>query len=100
MSKDLVAEIVQKKSVHVDIPKSTHLNLRIELLKRDDLSIQAVFSEVAERIVLGDPYMLDLLEELKQRQRNKKIAKLSDTDTESLFNILERESPLSRERQE
>lgn len=100
MSHNLSDEITQKKSVHIDIPKSTHTNLRIALLKNDDLSMQSVFAEVAERIVLGDPYMMDMLQELNVRRRDKQIHKLSDTDAESLFNILERESPLSQGHQE
>lgn len=100
MSHNLSDEITQKKSVHIDIPKSTHTNLRIALLKNDDLSMQSVFAEVAERIVLGDPYMMDMLQELNVRRRDKQIHKLSDTDAESLFNILERESPLSQRHQE
>jgi hypothetical protein len=44
--------------------------------------------------------MLQMLNELNARRRDKQIHKLSDTDAESLFNILERESPLSQGQQE
>jgi|TARA_R110000787_G_scaffold249456_1_gene355047 hypothetical protein len=96
MSHNLADEIVRKKSVHIDIPKSTHTGLRIALLKNGDLSIQSVFAEVAERIVLGDPGMIELLKELQIKKRDKTIKSLSNTDSDSVFEILERESPFSK----
>ena len=58
--------------------------------------LRGVATEVAERIVLGDPGMIELLKELQIKKRDKTIKSLSNTDSDSVFEILERESPFSK----
>lgn len=100
MSKDLAKEVVRKKSVHVEMPKDVHMQLRITLFKNGNLPIQAVFAEVAERIGLEDPYMMKLLSDLREKRENRQIRSITETDAEELFSIMERESPFSPDTQE
>jgi len=94
MSKDLGMELGRKKTVHIEMPKSIHTRMRVKLIEQE-LSIQSVFQEVAERISIGDPYMMRLLDFVQEKRLNKRVASISETDAESLFSILEKHSPLS-----
>lgn len=95
MSKKLAEQITKKKTVHIEIPRAIHTKMRIVLLENGELPIQAVFREVAERITLEDPYMIRLMKAVQEKRENQRVRTLGETDAESLFNILERESPLS-----
>jgi phosphoribosyl-ATP pyrophosphohydrolase len=59
--------------------------------------MQEVYEELSQRIAAESPEMISMLEDLSQRKRDKIVKKLSETDAESLFNIIERENPLSDE---
>jgi len=41
--------------------------------------------------------MIQLIEELSQKKRDKIVKKLSETDAESLFNIIAQDNPLSED---
>jgi len=88
------SDFVQKKSVHINLNKETHSAFRTVLFKRG-LSMQETFEELALRVGLEDSSLLDMLDELIEKKRNKTKASLSETDAEKLFNILEEESPFS-----
>ena len=77
-----------KKSVHINLTKSTHGELRVILL-RMGLSMQEVFEDFAQRVVSGDGFAHRVLETIERRKRNKEIEKLSETDVESLFDAIE-----------
>ena len=57
--------------------------------------MQEVFEEIAQRIAAQSPDMIKLMESLSQKKKDKIIQKLSETDAESLFNIIEEENPLT-----
>ena len=59
--------------------------------------MQEVLEEVVQRIAAGNPDMLDMLEEIQKKKRDKAIGRLSDTDAESIFNVIETDNPLSSE---
>ena len=82
-----------KKTIHFTLSRESHAGLRIACFKAK-LSMQEVFEEIAQRIAAESPDMINLLSELSEMKRNKIIKKLSDTDAESLFNIIEQENPL------
>ena len=82
-----------KKTIHFNITRESHSKLRIECFKHR-LSMQEVFEEISQRIAAESPDMMSLLEELGHRKRDKIIKKLSKTDAESLFTLIEAESPL------
>jgi len=90
----LAGEITKKKTVHVEMTKTTHTRLRVKLLQNGELSIQSVFEEVAQRIGLEDPYMMRLLAKVKTEKRNKVVKQLEESEVEDLFSLLEAQSPL------
>ena len=82
-----------KKTVHFNITRESHSKLRIECFKMR-LSMQEVFEEVSQRIAAESPDMMSLLADISQRKRDRVIKKLSKTDAESLFSLIEEESPI------
>ena len=85
-----------KKSIHFTITSEAHTGLRIECFKRK-LSMQEVFEEISIRIAEESPDMINMLDELSSKKRNKEIEKLSSTDAESIFNLLSEVNPLKDE---
>ena len=94
MSKKTYTEFETKKTVHFNITRESHSALRISCFKHR-LSMQEVFEEIAQRIAAQSPDMIKLMESLSQKKKDKIIQKLSETDAESLFNIIEEENPLT-----
>jgi hypothetical protein len=88
-----------KKTVHLELSATTHDELRGILYRSGNLSLNAIFNELAERIVMGDAYMTELLESLRVKRIYQKT-KFTKKDMDDLFVILERESPLMREKGE
>ena len=82
-----------RKSVHTNLTRDTHAVFRGALFKKQ-LSMQEVFEECAIRIVENEPYFLNLLQELQDRKRQKRIRKFTKTDAESIFKIIEEQDPL------
>ena len=83
-----------RKSVHINLTKSTHSEFRVLLFKKG-LSMQEVFEELAVKIVEGDDHLSNILNEIEY---NKKVGnatrKISATDTDSIFEAIEEENPL------
>jgi rRNA maturation endonuclease Nob1 len=93
MSKKTYVDFETKKTIHFNITRETHSKIRIECFK-NRLSMQEVYEELSQRIASGSPEMVSLLEDLSQKKRDKIVKKLSETDADSLFNIIEKENPL------
>jgi len=85
-----------KKTIHFNITRETHSKLRI-LCFKNRLSMQEVYEEISQRIAAESPEMIHLLEDLSQKKRDGIIKKLSKTDAESVYNIIEKENPLVSE---
>ncbi len=83
-----------KKTIHFTITRESHSKLRIACFNKR-LSMQEIFEEISQRIAAESPDMIRLLEDLSQKKRDKTIKKLSKTDAESLFNLIEAENPLN-----
>jgi Tfp pilus assembly ATPase PilU len=83
-----------KKTIHFNITRESHSRLRIECFQKR-VSMQEVFEEVAQRIAEQTPDMMNLLDAVSERKREKTIKKLSESDAESLYNIIEQENPIS-----
>ena len=84
-----------KKTIHFTITRESHSKLRIACFNKR-LSMQEIFEEIAQRIASDSPDMTKLLDDLSKNKRDKVIKKLSKTDAESLFNLIEEENPLSK----
>jgi len=84
-----------KKSVHINLTKSTHSGLRIELFERG-LSMQEVFNALASAICEGDNYIHKFLDEIQENKKQKTIKQVTNSDAESIFNVIEDQSPLGK----
>ena len=82
-----------RKSLHINLNTETHTALKICAFKHK-LSMQEIFEELATQVIENEPYMLDLLDMLSKRKRMGVGPKISSTDTESIFKIIEDETPL------
>ena len=83
-----------KKTIHFNITREAHAKVRIECFKHK-LSMQEVYEEISQRIASESSEMISLLQDLSQKKRDRVIRKLSETDAESLYNIIEQQNPLS-----
>jgi len=95
-AEDIKEYLSGKKTVHISLPVDTHKNLRIALEQNGNVSMQQLFSEVATRIIFCDEYMLELIKSIQVETPSKSKTRVLFTDHESLYDILEKESPLSR----
>ena len=89
------------KDVHIKIRKEAHGALRAFLFKKE-LSMQEVFEEFAQLVVAEDPRMLRLIDHLVVKKAQAKLDKvnkqkpISELDQETLYNLLESQSPLGK----
>lgn len=86
-------EIDLRKGVHVKLLPETRNAFRVLCLQKG-LSMQEVFEELAQRCVIDDPLMVKILDGLVSRKREKAYRQLSPTDADSIFDMIEHESPL------
>tara|TARA_E500000331_G_scaffold355703_2_gene411896 strand:+ start:183 stop:473 length:291 start_codon:yes stop_codon:yes gene_type:complete len=82
-----------KKTVHFNMLSESHSALRMACFKYN-LSMQEVFEEISQRIGMESSDMISLLEDLRERKRNRHVKKLSKNDAQSLYGILEDISPI------
>jgi DNA-directed RNA polymerase subunit N (RpoN/RPB10) len=87
--------IHSKKSVHVNISKSSHAAFRIACFERG-LSMQEVFEEFAQRVALESNDALGILDELKiiKESRDKSAKKYTNADVDDIYAMLESQDPL------
>jgi len=83
-----------KKSVHINLTRGTHTELRTELFHRH-LSMQEVFENLAILIVEKDDYICGVLDRIEESKRNKQIRKLRSSDAESIFQQIEEDNPFT-----
>lgn len=57
------------------------------------LSMQEVFDTIASMICEKDDYMMKTLSEIERLKREKQIKKVSKTDAESIFDLIESDNP-------
>lgn len=86
-------EMDLRRGIHVKLLPDTRNAFRVLCLQRG-LSMQEVFEELAQRMIMDDPYMLKLLDDLVESKREKVYRQLSQTDAASLYDMIERESVL------
>jgi hypothetical protein len=83
-----------KKSVHINIPRETHALVRSQCFKYN-LTMQDIFEELAQMIAAEEPEALEMMSNLSMKKRDASIKRLSASDAESIFNIIENNNPLS-----
>ena len=85
-----------KKTIHFNILSESHASLRMACFKYN-LSMQEVFEEISQRIGMESSDMVSLMEDLRDKKRNRHVKKLSQTDAQSLYGILEDISPIKED---
>jgi len=88
-----ISPFQDSKSVHINLSITTHGEFRAILVKKG-LSMQEVFERLASEIVDDNNYLLKMLDDIAVKKKNKELKKFSKTDTESIFDMIERDSPL------
>jgi len=91
MSKQ-INKIINNKTVHLEIPGSVHKKLRAILFLKE-ISMQEFFRLSAERVVLQDNYIMNLIDERVDDIKNKKLSKLRDIEEKDLYDVIEKNSP-------
>lgn len=85
----------KRKSVHLKLMADTYTELRIASI-RYKVSIQEMFEEFASRVVDSDPVFMKILDDLKQKIRDRKVIEFSRTDSDTIYNLIDR---LNQERE-
>ena len=86
-------DLTTRKSLHINLSTDTHTALKVCSFKHK-LSMQEIFEELAIQLIENEPYMLEVLELLSKRKRMGISPKISETDTESIFRLIEDETPI------
>ena len=94
MSKPFV-DFQTKKSVHINLTRGTHTELRTELFQRH-LSMQEVFENLAVLIIEKDPYISNILNMIQESKRDNTVKKLRQTDADSIFRAIEGDNPFTK----
>jgi len=91
--KNKLQDFETKKSIHFTTTREAHAEVRIACFK-NKLTMQEVFEELSQQIAAGSPEMVRFMEKLSEDKRIRKIKKLSKIDADSIFSVIEEESPL------
>lgn len=83
-----------KKSVHVSMTKLTHSQFR-KCLFDHDLSMQEVLELFAKLSGENDERAIDIIKQAKDMKRQKTMKKLTETETESLYDAISEIDPFS-----
>jgi hypothetical protein len=86
-------DFATKKTVHVSMSVASHAGLRIACFN-NKISMQEALEEFAHLVSIGHPDTLAILKSVSIRKIQDQIKKLDNTDTETIYDILELESPL------
>lgn len=87
-----VKKIVNNKTVHIELPGQIHKKLRA-LLFLNELSMQKFFTLMAEKYVLSDNYLHDLVDKRVDEIKENNLNKLRNIDEKDLYNAIEENSP-------
>ena len=89
-----IKKIINNKTVHIELPGEVHKKLRAQLFV-NEISMQQFFKLVSEKIVEGDNHLLRLVEDRVNLIKENKINKLKDINPKDLYDVIEKNSPLS-----
>ena len=86
----ILKKIEGRKSLHFNITADSHSAVRIACFK-NKITMQDFFEEISMLVAAENPAIQNIMKDVAERKKSKKIAKLSKTDEESLYNIIENE---------
>ena len=85
---------MKRKSIHINLTIPTHVAFKT-VAATNQLSMQELFEEFARQVVEGDPRMLEIVGDLKERKAHKLGMKFAPTDKDSIFDAIQHENPMS-----
>lgn len=88
-----IVDFATKKTLHVNLSTSSHAGLRIECFKHK-ISMQEAIEEFAYLVSNGHPSVISILKDVQDRKLKNQIRKLESEDADTIYSILEFESPL------
>lgn len=77
-----------KKCVHLQLKADTHVELRRIMVERG-LSMQAVFEEFAQRVVVGDDYTENVIAAVIARRHQQALESMTRIDTDALLSAID-----------
>jgi len=89
-----VKKIINNKTVHIELPGEVHKRLRAQLFV-NEISMQQFFKLMSEKVVENDQYILQLIEDRVDLIKENKLNKLREINPKDLYNVIEKNSPLS-----
>jgi predicted outer membrane protein len=89
-----VKKIINNKTVHIELPGEVHKRLRAQLFV-NEISMQQFFKLMSEKVVENDQYILQLIEDRVDLLKENKLNKLREINPKDLYNVIEKNSPLS-----
>lgn len=98
MSKKKVQKLTDfetKKSVHINLNKTTHAGFRSALFDHD-LSMQEVFERFAKLVANGDERAEEIISEAKVLKRNKTIERLNQSEVDNLYDAISHVDPFQK----
>ena len=57
--------------------------------------MQEIFEELAIRMVEGDSKLLRLIDDIKDKKRDKEISRISKTDADTIYDVISDLDPLN-----
>lgn len=87
-----VQKIVNNKTVHVELPGQIHKKLRA-LLFLNEISMQKFFTLMAEKYVLQDNYVHNIVNERVKEIKENKLDKMRNVSKKDLYDAIEENSP-------
>jgi len=92
-----LVELATKKTLHVNLSTASHTGFRIECFKHK-ISMQEAVEEFAAMVSAGHPDTLSILESVQTRKLKRQIRELEASDADTIYSILEMQSPLKDSR--
>lgn len=80
--------LITKKSVHINLLKDTHSELRVIAFKKQ-LSMQAIIEGLVSRLVNGEPELVKIVDKIAKEKNDAEIRKIVGTDAQSVYDLLE-----------
>jgi|TARA_Y100000310_G_scaffold9417_1_gene9807 translation initiation factor 2 alpha subunit (eIF-2alpha) len=87
----IIKTIENRKSVHFNIRQSAHSALRIACFK-SNITMQEFFDEISQRVEAESADVMTIISDLSERKRSNQIEKISQSDTDTVYNIIENAS--------
>ena len=91
-----LADFETKKSVHINLNKTTHSEFR-KVLFDHGLSMQEVFERFAALVGREDERALEVVFEAKSLKRSKTLEKLNQNEVDNLYDAISNIDPFSGE---